>query len=64
MSPLELHIRSLLYSFTLSEILEMSEIEEYDLLQMLIETQVLQLPDFLTMEEPYDGELYLEGTDE
>lgn len=64
MSPLEAHIRSLLYSFTLSEILEMCDVEEYDLLQMLIETQVLHLPDFLKMEEPYDGELYLEGTDE
>jgi hypothetical protein len=62
MSPIEMHVTYLLYTYTLNEILELCDVEELDLLSMLIETRQIELPDFIKMEEPSDGDLFLEGT--
>lgn len=64
MTPIEMHVTYLLYTFTLGEILEMCDVEELDLLTYLIETKHLNLPDFIAMEEPSDGDLFLERTDD
>lgn len=64
MPLIEAHITYLLYTFTLGEILEMCDVDEIDLLTYLIETKHINLPDFLQMEEPTDGDLFLERTDD
>lgn len=64
MPLIEAHITYLLYTFTLGEILEMCDVDEIDLLTYHIETKHINLPDFLQMEEPTDGDLFLERTDD
>jgi len=59
---IEAHITYLLYTFTLSEILEMCDVDEVDLLTMLLENKQIELPDFIQMEELSDGDLFLEGS--
>lgn len=62
MPLIEAHITYLLYTFTLSEILEMCDVDEVDLLTMLLENKQIELPDFIQMEELSDGDLFLEGS--
>jgi hypothetical protein len=60
---LDEHLASVLGVFTISEVLEMMDVDEVDLLKYLIDMGVCELPEFLQMEN-VDGEYDMDADNE